>query len=165
MAHSGFYKTPQESKTAQYKDNLLVREGYMTTRQGYPAVELRYPIVVREDLPEYRSRDGTQLGPVFVNPDLPWHKHENAKGNYYPKHHPLLSKAEGNGHKKLTVNDTQRIMSQCDSFKNGHYFPYARNYNMHYQNLPQGDYNVPLQNPSNFNHKSDELRKWLFGLR
>jgi len=165
MSKDGFYRRSEDSNTEDYKANLLVREGYMTTRQGYPGVELGYPTVVREDLPEYRSRDGSQLGPVFMNPRAPWHAHENTKGQYYPRHHAAHSKAIGHGHMKLNPRHQDEILAKNDSFKNGHYYPYKRNYNMHYEELPQAHWSQPLGDPSNFAHKSDDLRKWLLGLR
>lgn len=165
MTHS-FYRKAEETPAHQYKKHLLVREGYMTSRHGYPAVELGYPMVVREDLPEHRFRDGTQMGPVFHNPEAPYNKHEDSKGNHAPRYHHILEGEKGRGHTEWTPRQVLDVMyARNDSFKNGHYYPYKRNHNMHYESLPQGDWEIPLPDPSNFHHKSDELRKWLFGLR
>lgn len=153
------------SKADRYKPLLLVREGFMTTRQGYPGIEMGYPEVVREDLPEYRSRDGTQIGPLFYNPAMPWHHHQGTKGAYYPRFQASLSQAQGPGHHYYTPTTAMSKFNEDPSFKNGYYYPYKRNHNIHYEHLPQTSWNIPLQNPLTFAHKSDELRKWLFGLR
>lgn len=164
MTH--FYRRHENTAAEKYKAHLFAKEGYMTSRQGYSAVELGYPITVREDLPEHRSRDGSQMGPVFHNPDAPWHAHENAKGKFHYQHHHALSKEEGHSIKNFGAMDLIPTMeANSDSFKNGHYYPYKRNHTMYGNDLPQGDWQVPVPSPSNFHHKSDELRKWLFGLR
>lgn len=162
-----FFRESHSTPAERYKSHLLVKEGFMTSRQGYPAIELGYPITVREDLPQHRSRDGSQMGPVFHNPALPWHAHENAKGGVEFRHHHALSRTQGGpGFQRFHPLEVITHIEQTnDSFKNGHFYPYKRNHNIHYETLPQGDWVIPPASPSNFHHKSDELRKWLLGVR
>jgi len=167
MTSIGFYRAPSESKTRDYRDGLLVREGFMTSRQGYPAVEMGFPFIQREDLPAWRSRDGTQLGPVFFNPNAPYNVHEYAKGDSQGGvRRGFIQHAKAHGHKHLGGGgDLERHLSEDPSFKNGYYYPYRRNHNIFNSNLPQQPYSEPRSNPSNFEVRPDELRKWLAPLR
>lgn len=168
MFSVGYYRAPEESKASTYRDGLLIREGFMTTRQGYPGVELGFPFVQREDLPIHGSRDGSQMGPVFFNRDLPYNVHEHARGDHTGVRQGNAFTSHGgprSGHKRHSGTSLEGILAQDPNFINGGYYPYRRNHNLYYSNLPYTEYAQPRTHSSNFEVKPDELRKWTYGTR
>lgn len=149
-----FFVPQNYAPTTRQREGLLIREGFQTARQGYPAMELGFPLVQREDLPEYRSNDGTQFMPTFYNKELPWYTQRSGQG--------IKLTQPG---RMLTPHDAVRMAEKDPSFRNGHYYPWGRDYNFAYPKLPEIDYRVPIDNPSNFKVQSDELRKWLLHTR
>lgn len=154
-----------------YKLGVISTEGHNTVRQGYRAVEIGYPIVQPEDRPAWRSRDGTQLGPYFHNPHLPWNKALSRGRRYFE---------EPEGHHE-TYHTTRRqipgsrvyhgihpegvIEAKNPSFKNGAFYPYGSNRNKLYEKLPWASHDVPMQNPSNFEVRPDAVKRKLIGTR
>lgn len=161
---SSLYRPYGHSKADQFKDAYIMQEGYRTVRQGFPDVEIGYPITVAEDRPGWRSRVGEQIGPFFFNPSLPWY---GGRHFFTDKHHYSLSTPAVEYGKK-TWNGSSSLHTVTDkdpSFMNGGFYPWGSNRNQYYEYLPQVTHTVPKPSPSKFEVRPDDVKKYLFGTR
>lgn len=146
-----------------YKAGHLIKEGWMTPRQGYPCIELDgNPLRQREDLPAWRSADGSWHGPTYLDPRNP----HNTNPHRFKYHQDLARSCHhdrGKGYWKLTPKDQDTILAHVEGFHNGAYYPVKQNRNIWYEELP---WDTWIQEwPEFFYVKADELRKWLHGRR
>lgn len=152
------YQKDKMHNLEPYKEGLLVKDGYMTVRQGRKNVELGYPLMAPENQRQWRSVEGAQYGPTYLNPQAPIHQFQR------PPVRELSSFA--NCRQPLQPHELETRMREDPSYKGtGLYYPYGRNLDQFGKPFPEVYNAEKPKDPKDFYVQSDELRKWLLQTR
>lgn len=147
-----------------FKDFIVSRRGLNTVRHGFRSVENGLPILPRSDLPVYRSRDGTQIGYFYANPNAPYNR---ACGNGCPGGgavgyvHPATDQHFGG-------TDTLALFHTNPQFKQGYGYPYGSTaFSYHKVIYPNEEiwtnpeYRIPYRSPYQHEPRPDVVRSFL----
>lgn len=165
-----------DSPANPYIYGQLAKDGFLTTRTQ-PAVDLYYHYTPSETFPRYRARDGSQIGPHFLNPNSPYHRMEaerpykaergsNSDTNW---HTSMPAKHQSPGERRYKPGDLHEVLSKNPSYQNGGFYPFGSGVDYYrgevVRYFPDTNYRVPSNNGSKFEVKPDVVKKYYHNLR